>query len=113
MPTPFKFHKAETLKEIFYFHEGDFSRRRGEEVYYVANWIPKYSSCRNLNIMHSFARAEPAMASLTPECFWQHEVSTETKIGYSGYQERHHFRPDLTGGERCCSAVSPQTSSLI
>lgn len=46
------------------------------------------------------------MASLTPECFWQHEVSTETKIGSSVYQERHHFRLDLTEGERFCSAVS-------
>lgn len=46
------------------------------------------------------------MASLTPECFWQHEVSTQTKIGSSVYQERHHCRLDLTEGERCCSAVS-------
>lgn len=56
--------------------------------------------------MQSFTRAEPAMASLTPDCFWQHEVSTETTIGSSVYQERHHFRLDLTEGERCCSAVS-------
>lgn len=46
------------------------------------------------------------MASLTPECFWQHEISTETKIASSGYQEKHHTRPDLTEGEKYWSAIS-------
>lgn len=30
--------------------------------------------------MWSFARAEPDLTSLTPECFWQHELSTKAKI---------------------------------
>lgn len=66
--------------------------------------FPKYSSYCNINIMHSFARAEPAIHGFThSRVLLVREVSTETKIGSSGYQERH-FRPDLTEGERCCSA---------